>query len=144
MWLPDERHQLCWSHLVRNFRGLAERYTGLSEWVDAVLGVSGLLFRIWHSYRGSTMTRAELLLALEPVKAMLHALVQQGSRRADAGAGLCEELLAHWEALWTFAREEGVEPTNNRAERALRPAVLWRKGCFGATSEGGTSLSSVF
>lgn len=32
---------------------------------------------------------------------------------------------------------EGVAPTNNAAERALRPAVLWRKGCFGARSAEG-------
>jgi len=42
-----------------------------------------------------------------------------------------------WPALWTFARVEGVEPTYNVAERALRPAVLWRKGCFGADSAAG-------
>ena len=43
-----------------------------------------------------------------------------------------------WAALWTFARVEGVEPTNNVAERALRPVVLWRKGSFGSDSEAGS------
>jgi transposase len=37
-------------------------------------------------------------------------------------------------ALWTFATVEGIEPTNHTAERALRPALFWRKGCFGADS----------
>src|SRR5690349_18269694 len=50
---------------------------------------------------------------------------------------MCQELLAHEEALWTFVREERVEPTNTAAEQALRPAVLWRKGCFGAHSDAG-------
>src|SRR3989337_158569 len=49
----------------------------------------------------------------------------------------CRDLLALWPALWTFVTIEGVEPTNNAAERALRPAVLWRKGCFGAQSDAG-------
>jgi transposase len=40
-------------------------------------------------------------------------------------------------ALWTFVRREGVEPTNNHAERVLRKAVLWRKKSFGCVSEGG-------
>ena len=44
-------------------------------------------------------------------------------------------------ALWTFARVEGVEPTNNVSERALRPAVLWRKGSFGSDSEAGTRFA---
>ncbi len=43
-----------------------------------------------------------------------------------------------WGALWPFARVEGVEPTNKVAERALRPAVLWRKGSFGSNSEPGS------
>jgi transposase len=50
---------------------------------------------------------------------------------------LSRELMAHWDALFTFSRVEGVEPTNNAAERALRHAVLWRKGCFGSRSEAG-------
>jgi transposase len=50
---------------------------------------------------------------------------------------LCRELRKWWAALWTFARVEGVEPTNNVADRALRPAVLWRKGSFGSDSEAG-------
>ena len=40
-------------------------------------------------------------------------------------------------ALWTFARQEGIEPTNNHAERMLRHAVIWRKKCFGSHSLGG-------
>ena len=56
-------------------------------------------------------------------------------------AGLCRELTKRWPALWTFARVEGVEPTNNVAERALRPAVLWRKGSFGSDSEAGSRFA---
>ena len=137
MWLDDARHQICWSHLIRNFRALAERHAGLGEWASDVLAMSEMVFRLWHLYREGTMTRQELQAALAPIQAILHALVERGSRRLDAGTGLCKELLKHWEALWTFVREEGVEPTNNAAEQALRPAVLWRKGCFGANSEAG-------
>lgn len=137
LWLLDERHQRCWAHLIRNFRALAERHSGLGAWADDVLEVSGMVFRLWHLYREGTRTRVEVQVALKPLQAILHALVETGSRRADAGTGVCGELLAHWEALWTFVREEGVEPTNNAAEQALRPAVLWRKGCFGANSDGG-------
>jgi transposase len=54
---------------------------------------------------------------------------------------LCRELTKWWPALWTFARVAGVEPTNNGAERALRPAVLWRKGSFGSDSEAGSRFA---
>ena len=46
-----------------------------------------------------------------------------------------------WPALWTFARVEGVEPTNNVAERAVRPVVLWRKGSFGSDSAVGSKFA---
>ena len=46
-----------------------------------------------------------------------------------------------WAALWTFARVQGPEPTNNVAERALRPAVLWRKGSFGSDSDAGSRFA---
>jgi len=55
--------------------------------------------------------------------------------------GLCRELTKWWLALCTFARVEGVEPTNNVSERALRPAVLWRKGSVGADSEAGSRFA---
>jgi len=62
--------------------------------------------------------------------------------QADADAdrkakALSRDLLRQWDHLWTFAAVEGVEPTNNEAERVLRPAVLWRKGSFGVQSLSG-------
>jgi transposase len=57
-----------------------------------------------------------------------------GCAKAEA---LCHNLKELEPALWTFVRVEGVEPTNNAAERALRPAVPWRKRSFGCHSEQG-------
>ena len=54
---------------------------------------------------------------------------------------MCRELRKWWPALWTFARVDGVEPTNNAAELALRPAVLWRKGSFGSDSDAGSRFA---
>jgi transposase len=53
-------------------------------------------------------------------------------------AGVCRELLSVEAALWTFVRVEGVEPTNNAAERALRHAVLWRKTSHGTAGAAGS------
>jgi len=53
---------------------------------------------------------------------------------------LCRDLLERWPSLWTWLEVEGAEPTNNAAERALRPAVLWRKSSFGHQSENGEQL----
>ena len=65
-------------------------------------------------------------------------MLRRGQETPDRkAAALCRELRKWWPALWTFARVDGVEPTNNGAERALRPAVLWRKGSFGSDSTAG-------
>jgi len=83
-----------------------------------------------------------LLRRLIPLQARLGRLLRRGEGNPDhKAAGLCHELRKWWPALWTFARVEGVEPTNNGAERALRPAVLWRKGSFGSDSEAGSRFA---
>ena len=56
-------------------------------------------------------------------------------------SGTCRDILKRREALWTFVQVDGVEPTNNRAERSLRPGVLWRKGSFGSDSEAGSRFA---
>ncbi|HEX6939285.1 MAG TPA: transposase [Longimicrobiales bacterium] len=72
---------------------------------------------------------------LAPLRARLGRLLSRGVHCADRRvAAFCRDLKSHWSALWTFARVDGVEPTNNAAERALRRAVLWRKCCFGSQS----------
>lgn len=135
--LPAERHQLCWSHLIRNFQALVDRGGREAIWGASFLEVSRLVFRLWHLFREGTIDREVLQDALAPIQATMHELLVQGARRCDAPEGMCQELLAHEAALWTFVRVAGVEPTNNAAEQALRGAVLWRKRCFGAHSAEG-------
>ena len=52
--------------------------------------------------------------------------------------GMCKELYKHRSWLWTFTEIEGIEPTNNTAERALRPAVIYRKLSFGTQIASGS------
>ena len=76
-----------------------------------------------------------------PLQARLGRLLRGEQEYPDwKAAGLCRQLTKWWAALWTFARVDGVEPTNNVSERALRPAVLWRQGSFGLDSEAGSPL----
>jgi transposase len=138
--LPSERHQRCWSHLVRNFQALLDQGGRPGVWGADFLALSELLFRLWHLFRDGMIDRAVLQAAMVPLQQAIHVLLIQGARRCDAPEALCQELLAHEAALWTFVREVGVEPTNNAAEQALRPAVLWRKGRFGAHSTEGNAF----
>jgi hypothetical protein len=93
-------------------------------------------------FRAGEFDRRELQRRLVPLQARLGRLLRWGQDNRDRkAAALCRELTKWWVALWTFARVAGVEPTNNGAERALRPAVLWRKGSFGSDSEAGSRFA---
>ena len=54
----------------------------------------------------------------------------------------CRQLLKVEPALWLFVTVEGVEPTNNAAERAIRPAVIWRRTSFGSQTQAGSTFVS--
>lgn len=136
--IDPARHQLCWSHLLRNFQALVDRGGRPAIWGADFLALSEVVFALWHRYRDGQIDRPTFQAAMAPIQTSMHALLVAGSRRADAPEGLCAELLSHEDALWTFVREARLEPTNNAAERALRSAVLWRKGCFGTQSDAGS------
>jgi transposase len=71
--------------------------------------------------------------------AMVGALLQEGADTAGPStAATCKRLLKHEPALWAFVRAPGIEPTNNRAEQAIRTAVIWRKLCFGTQTSAGS------
>ena len=63
--------------------------------------------------------------AAGPIQARMGRLLWRGEENPDRRvAALCRDLNTWWAALWTFARVDGVEPTNEVSERASRPAVL--------------------
>jgi transposase len=136
--LPNGQRQLCWSHLIRNLLGLQERYADESGWAAQMLKQSEALFFAWRCYKEGWYDQVALQQALIPVRLAMQELLRAGvESQYSKIASVSRELLSQWEALWTFSRVEGVEPTNNAAERALRPAVLWRKGSFGSRSAEG-------
>lgn len=76
---------------------------------------------------------------MTPLRREVERLLEAGSPCGVAKtAGTCQEIVKRRQALWTFVQVDGVAPTNNTAERALRPGVLWRKGSFGTQSEAGS------
>ena len=139
-YLPLERRQFCWAHLIRDFRKIAAYNHHQRPLGERLLELSTRIFAAWHRFRAGSIDRPTLLLELAPLQTELEQALEAGldpPHTSVAGA-LCGNLLDHWPALWTFAHVDGVEPTNNAAERALRPAVLWRKGSFGTQSEEGS------
>jgi len=136
--LPLAQRQICWAHLRRDFQARVDRGgPGAKIGADLLLHAS-VIFHLWYKVRDGTRSRRWLQRLLAKIRPDVVALLRRGSRcRCAKTAGMCREMLAVEPALWTFASIEGVEPTNNAAERTVRPAVLWRKRSFGCHSEEG-------
>lgn len=138
---PLDKRQCCWSHLVRDVRGfgLFPRAGPIWCWAQGLLMQTDLLFQFWHEFRAGQLDRAQFQTLMAVVEVAVTRLLRAGTRLPHTRpAGWCNDLLTRGPALWTFVHVPGVEPTNNAAERALRPAVLWRKRCFGPQSSTGS------
>src|SRR3982751_5837714 len=104
-----------------------------------LLGHSERLFDWWHRVRDGTMARATLQSHVALMRFSFRDDLRRGLGCGCARtAGTCRELLAGETHLWTFVRVEGIEPTNNHAERALRHGVIYRKLSGGTDSESGS------
>ena len=137
--IPNGQRQLCWAHLIRDLQGLVDGGTKPGvQTGKAGLRLSRKVFKRWGQFQEGKMGRKRLMAHMEGLNKRMEKILRRGREGPDKKtARFCGRVLKLQEALWTFAREEGVEPTNNAAERAVRPAVLWRKSSYGNRSESG-------
>ena len=137
--LPVAQRQLCWAHLKRDLIACSQASGSTGAWGTRALEVVAQLFALWHRFKQHEIDRPTLQRQMQPHRDTFAALLAEG-RDLPAWSkahAFCTDVRAVEPALWTFLFVEEVEPTNNSAERALRPAVLWRKGCFGSQSASG-------
>jgi transposase len=148
-WWPLERRQLCWAHLIREFHKIAERGGASQAIGEGLLEQARLLFALWHDVRDGTLPRDGFTAAVVTIRAQVQRWLAEGAAypaaRGDKSARVrtsrtCHELLKVEPALWLFVRVAGLEPTNNAAERALRPAVIWRRTSLGTQSALGSQF----
>jgi transposase len=142
LWLPLRQRQVCWAHLVRDFQAMVDRASAGSAIGEELLCCAEELFTWWHRIRDGTLKRTTFQRYMAELRPWVRSQLEAGSACPCAKtAGTCREILAVEPALWTFVRVEGIEPTNNAAERALRHAVQWRKTSHGTASEGGSRFA---
>jgi transposase len=136
-WLNPKQRQLCWAHLRRDFQAFVDR-GGESERIgSALLEQTKQMFGLWHCVRDGS--RADFRITMLPIEARVGELLREGTTlNYDKTRRTCQNILKLEVSLWTFVDVEGVEPTNNDAERPLRRAVLWRRKSFGTQSEAGS------
>jgi transposase len=137
--LPLARRQLCWSHLQRDFTAHAEGLAAEKEFGETGLELCERVFWAWEVFQHTDdrpelqRTICELQRTYEPI---IRGYAAKRARNQHC-RGMARNLLKAWPALWTFAAHDGVEPTNNHAERSLRGAVIYRKLSLGSQSETG-------
>jgi transposase len=126
MYWSFGRLQWCWAHLKRDFQGLSDSPCPTQK-----------RFGLWQNVRDGTLSRPAFVEQMKPIRAEVESLLLRGYFNVRV-YGFCKGLWEHRQNLWTFVEVEGVEPTNNAAEQALRQAVIWRKLSFGTQSAAGS------
>lgn len=140
MYYDGTRLQWCWAHLKRDIQKLIDNDDGqVKRLGHDLLRQQKLLFRHWRRYIAGEIGWRKLRRETKPIRKEFEALLLRGQFSGNPRLqGMCRDLYAHRAWLWTFLNQQGVEPTNNTAERALRPAVIYRKLSFGTQSESGS------
>jgi transposase len=140
-WATEQR-QLCWAHLLREFTAFTERGGEAARLGRALLRDTKVMFARWDRVRDGTLSRRQFWLEMRPLRRRVEHRLRCGTTVAEAKtAATCRDLVKLSPALWTFIDLPDVEPTNNAAERAIRRAVLWRKGSFGSHSPAGSRFA---
>jgi transposase len=136
--LSIKHRQLCWAHLKRDLVAAIERGGAGEAAAMRMLSVCNEMFELWHRFKRKEIGRSGLRAGIVPLRQRMRDALADGAACGQRRtAGLCRALLKREAALWRFARTPGLEPTNNLAERMLRPAVIWRKKSFGSSSQAG-------
>jgi transposase len=138
-WWSTRQRQICWAHLIRDFVAIAAR-GGESERIGKALGEEAdRMFAWWHRVREGTLKRTTFQVYMRGLRRRVEALLVEGVQcDHPKTARTCKKMQKVQQAFWTFVDCEGVEPTNNAAEQALRFAVLWRKMSYGTHSAHGS------
>jgi transposase len=135
---PGGQRQVCWAHLKRNWEKQVERGGAAKRVGEAWLELHEQVFALWHRFREQALSRRALGDAVGPLMLAMLEVLESGKRSRDRVlVRFCTRLREVYHDLWTFVVVEHVEPTNNRAERVLRRAVLWRRRSFGCHSADG-------
>jgi len=140
MYWSVARRQWCWAHLKRDFQALVDHWDPQVQRLGHdLLRPTRELFRHWVRYRDGTLSRFGLERNMRPIRKEIEGLLLRGAFSRNVRlVGMCNELYDHRDSLWMYLDQEGIEPTNNASERALRHAVIWRKLSFGTQSARGS------
>jgi len=137
--VPAERRQLCWSHLIRHFTAISERF-GKGGAIGKILLLGAqLVIRTRHRFDAGEIDFKRYRRRMEKLRKWIHGALERGARlKTDKRTKRqCQHLLKREPMFWTFLIDQRISLTNNLAERVLRPYVIWRKLAFASHSRRG-------
>jgi transposase len=134
------KSQLCWAHLKRNLQEVLDQGKSWQQerFARDALALYASLFRLWWKFQEGKIDRSQLIERSKRIRSGFRGLAERwwDCEYRDV-ANLANAIGQHFDRLFCFIDEQGVEPTNNSVERALRIAVQWRKTSFGNRSDAG-------
>lgn len=139
-YLPAKNHQICWAHVKRDFQRIAERADDIGQVGRRLLRIYDQVFCFWKTEYPASRTLSKK--RRKRLRYFKHKMLKALKAGMHCGHGktahTCENLLALSQSLWRFFEVEEVPPTNNHAERQLRPLVISKKLTFGTQSDRGS------
>lgn len=140
---PLEKRQLCLSHLLRDFQKVEDQNLGSENLGKQGVSELNNAIIVWNNYRARQISKKQLNILIRPIRSRFKIILNKGLTSDNRFMKtLSKSLLKKWEAIWNFCKHpDKVEPTNNRAERALRQQVIWRKISQGTKSINGISFA---
>ena len=142
---PASQRQLCWAHLIRNLERMAGRKGEAGKLGHWLVRMARLIVRAEHLWQRSHYRSALYKRRLEKLRDNFKTELKNGVAQhpGQRTGNECQRLLQDEPMFWTFLRHPGTPLTNNTAERALRPYVIWRKTSFFTQSTRGDQFRPV-
>ena len=140
--------QICWAHLKRNFEGIKKIGEKIEcgeviAFAEKMENLRKRLMALWYRFKEGDLNRSQLIEKSKHIRYKIKRCLQAGQDSEQRCVKVfATKLLKLDKHLFTFIFHEGVDPTNNFSERGIRPAVQWRKICFGNRSDNGAVLTS--
>ena len=143
--VPAHRRQLCWSHLIRHFVAISERRGRGGEIGRRLLLLARMVIRTRHRVDDGRLDDVRYRRRMHRLRRSVRAVLQKGAQQEIDGKTRrqCAHLLKREAMLWTFMADRRIPLENNRAERALRPYVIWRKLSFASHSRRGDGFRAM-
>lgn len=127
--------QLCWAHLIRRLERIAQRVGEAGAVGQRLLVVARAVIRTHHRWRSGRLPLWRYQRRMQRLRRALRTWLERGQGlSSERTANQCRHILADEALYWTFLSDPRIPLTNNSAERALRPYVIWRKLSFASQS----------